>query len=148
MRSLFAVHGPKLPAANIFRAQHDSTHFPQCRLYASMNLIFIGTGNGLSHVWRQAITWPNAGWYAIIMFYNFRSIKCNWKCRLPKWPPFCPGRGWVNGPSLHSKAAYTQWLMFYCFTARYRRQMAVKMHFEPKWADGVLRHFASSRNEF
>ena len=24
-------------------------------------------------------------------FYNFYSRKCNWKCRLPKWPPFCPG---------------------------------------------------------
>ena len=24
-------------------------------------------------------------------FYNFHSRKCNWKCRLPNWQPFCPG---------------------------------------------------------
>ena len=23
-------------------------------------------------------------------FYNFHSTKCIWKCRLPKWRPFCP----------------------------------------------------------
>ena len=29
---------------------------------------------------------------------NFISRKCNWKCRLPKWRPFCPGGGgrWAN----------------------------------------------------
>ena len=25
-------------------------------------------------------------------FYHFRSRKCIWNCRLPKWQPFCPGR--------------------------------------------------------
>ena len=30
MRSRFAVQGLKLPEANIFRAQHDSTHIPPC----------------------------------------------------------------------------------------------------------------------
>ena len=24
-------------------------------------------------------------------FYYFHSSKCIWKCRLPKWRPFCPG---------------------------------------------------------
>ena len=24
-------------------------------------------------------------------FYHFHSRKCNWKCRLSKWWPFCPG---------------------------------------------------------
>ena len=24
-------------------------------------------------------------------FYHFHSRKCTWKCRLPKWWPFCPG---------------------------------------------------------
>ena len=24
-------------------------------------------------------------------FYHFHSRKCSWKCRLPKWRPFCPG---------------------------------------------------------
>ena len=25
-------------------------------------------------------------------FYHFHSIKCVWKCRLPKWRPFCQGK--------------------------------------------------------
>ena len=29
-------------------------------------------------------------------FYHFHSRKCSWKCRLPKWRPFCPGGRWVN----------------------------------------------------
>ena len=36
-----------------------STHFPQCRIYASMNWVGIASCNGLSPVRRQAITWTN-----------------------------------------------------------------------------------------
>ena len=31
------------------------THLPQCRIYASVNWVSIGSGNGLSPIWRQAI---------------------------------------------------------------------------------------------
>ena len=29
-------------------------------------------------------------------FYHFHSRKCNWKCGLPKWYPFCPGGDELN----------------------------------------------------
>ena len=32
---------------------------PLCRIYASVNWVIIGSGNGLSHVRRQVITWTN-----------------------------------------------------------------------------------------
>ena len=28
--------------------------------------------------------------------YHFHSRKCNWKCRLSNWRPFCPGGRWFN----------------------------------------------------
>ena len=31
------------------------------RIYASVNLTIIGSDNGLSSDWRQAITWTNSG---------------------------------------------------------------------------------------
>ena len=34
-------------------------------------------------------------------FHNFHSRKCIWKCRLPKWRPFCPG-----GYELMCRATY------------------------------------------
>ena len=34
---------------------------PSCRLYASVNWVSIGSGNGLSPIRCQAITWANAG---------------------------------------------------------------------------------------
>ena len=36
------------------------THLPQCRIYASVNWVSIGSDNGLSPVQHQAITWTNA----------------------------------------------------------------------------------------
>ena len=30
------------------------------------------------------------------VFYTFYSRKCIWKCRLPKWRPFCPWGRWVK----------------------------------------------------
>ena len=65
-----------------------------------MNWAIIGSGNGLSSVRRQTITWTNAGLLSLgplgtrfseSEFYPLHSRKCIWKSRLPKWPPFCPG---------------------------------------------------------
>ena len=38
---------------------------PECFIYALVNLICIGSGNGLTPVRRQAITWTNAGLLSI-----------------------------------------------------------------------------------
>ena len=75
---------------------------PWCRIYASVNWVIIGSGNGLSPVWRQAITWTNAGLLSVGLlgkksvnfeseFYYFHSRKCIWKCLLAKWRPSCLG---------------------------------------------------------
>ena len=51
---------------------------------ASVNLVIIGSGNGLSPVRRQAITWTNAALSSIwIWILSFPHKKCIWKCRLP-----------------------------------------------------------------
>ena len=36
-------------------------------------------------------------------FYNIRSQKCNWSCRLPKWRPFCPGGDELNTPQCQTR---------------------------------------------
>ena len=64
--------------------------------------VSISSGNGLSPLRRQAITKTNAGLLSIgllgtsfseieLEFYHLHSWKCIWKCRLPKWRPFCSG---------------------------------------------------------
>ena len=46
---------------------HELTHPPssQCRIYESVNCVITGTGNELSPVRRQAITWTSAGLLSI-----------------------------------------------------------------------------------
>ena len=39
--------------------------FPECRIYASVNRICIGSDNGLSSILRQAIIYINAGLLSI-----------------------------------------------------------------------------------
>ena len=67
-----------------------------------MNWVSIGSGNGLSLVRRQAITWTNDGLLSIglletnvseiwIGILSFSFNKFIWKCRLPEWWWFCPG---------------------------------------------------------
>ena len=41
------------------------THLPECRIYASVNWVSIDSGNGLSPVYCQAITWTNADFLLI-----------------------------------------------------------------------------------
>ena len=63
--------------------------------------VIIGPDNGLSPDPHQDITCTNAGLLSVVLlgtylsefkseFYHFNSRKCNWKCRLPNWWPFCP----------------------------------------------------------
>ena len=39
----------------------------------------------------QLDSWENISVKFESEFYHFYSMKCNWKCRLTKWQPFCPG---------------------------------------------------------
>ena len=49
---------------------------PVLHIYASMNWVSIGSGNGLSLVWHQAITWTNAGLLLIgLLGINFSEIQ-------------------------------------------------------------------------
>ena len=41
------------------------THLPQCHIYTPLNWAIIGSGNGLSPIRHQAITWTNAGLLSI-----------------------------------------------------------------------------------
>ena len=78
------------------------TPLPQCRFYASVNWVSIGSDNGLSPGRRQAIAWTNAGlllngplginfseiW---IKIQNFLFMKMHVKMSSAKWRPFCAG---------------------------------------------------------
>ena len=66
---------------------------PECRRYASVNWVDIGSGNGLSPVRRQGITWTNAALLSIrplvinlceiwIKIQNFSFMKYAWICCL------------------------------------------------------------------
>ena len=67
-----------------------------------MNWVSTGSGNGLLPVWRQAITWTNAGVWSIgVLGTNFSEIwiwilsfslkKMHLKMSSEKWRPYCPG---------------------------------------------------------
>ena len=75
---------------------------PYCRVYASVNQVSIGSDNGLSPVWRQAIILTNAGLLSIeplgtnfsyislkIQYFSF--MKMHLKLLSAIWWPFCPG---------------------------------------------------------
>ena len=72
------------------------------REYASVNWVSIGSGNGLSPVRRQAITWTNAGLLSFgplgtnfsemrIKIQDFSFTKAHLKMSSAKWRPFCQG---------------------------------------------------------
>ena len=46
---------------------------PQCHIYASMDWVAVGSGNGLSPVRHQAITWTNAGLLSIGLIRTYFS---------------------------------------------------------------------------
>ena len=52
------------------------THPPKWRIYASVNWVSVASGNGMSPVWRHAITWTSAGLLSIgLMGRNFSEIR-------------------------------------------------------------------------
>ena len=56
-------------------AANKLTHLPLVRTYTSVNWVIIGSGNGLSPVWRQAITWTKADLLSIgLLGTNFSEI--------------------------------------------------------------------------
>ena len=80
----------------------ELSHPPLCHIYASVNWISIASGNGLSPIQRQAITWTNAHFLSIGPFgTNFREIRIKipnfsfkemyLKMSSTKWWPFSPG---------------------------------------------------------
>ena len=75
---------------------------PYCHIYASVNWVSIGSGNGLSPVRHQAIAWTNADLLSIgplgtrfseikIENVTFSFKKMHLKMLCVKWRPFCPG---------------------------------------------------------
>ena len=77
-------------------------HLPKCRIYASVNGVSIGSGNGLSPVRRQTITWTNADVLSIwplrtnfseiwIEMHNLSFTKMHLKVSSAKWRPFYSG---------------------------------------------------------
>ena len=85
------------------KQKHVQFISPWCWIYASVNLMCIGQGNGLSPVRRQAITWTNADLLLTgpsgtnfseiqIEIQNFSCMKMHWKMSSAKWRPFCPER--------------------------------------------------------
>ena len=92
-----------------------------CHIYASVNLVSIGSDNGLSPMRRQAITWTNACLLSIeplgtnfsevlIKIPNFSSMKMHLNISSAKWRPFCSGEmswyGYNIGPSWTDSALY------------------------------------------
>ena len=83
-----------------------------------MNWVIIGSGNGLSPVRRQAITWTNADLLSIrplgtnfsvirIKIQNFSFTKMHLKLSSAKWRPFCPGGDELKSP--RGKYIHTGW---------------------------------------
>ena len=78
------------------------THFPLCRIYASVNRVSISSDSGVSPIRRQAIISTNAGllsnWPSgtnfseiLIKIHNFSPTKMHMKISSAKWRPFCSG---------------------------------------------------------
>ena len=92
----------------------------QFRVYASVNWVIIGSGNGLLPLRRQAIVWINAGILSIrsfgtnfgeilIKIQNFSFTKMHLKILSGKWCPFCLG-----GDLSHFQAYFSdKWLRYH-----------------------------------
>ena len=88
------------------------THLPLCRIYASVNWVSIGSGNGLLPVRRQAITWTNAGLFSIgLLGTNFSEIpiwilvfsfkKMHLKLSSAEMAAILSRGSWVNNEDVH-----------------------------------------------
>ena len=91
-----------LPTSTV-SAAHVVPISSSCSIYGSLNWVSIGLDNGLSPVWRQAITWTNVHLLSIgplgtncseilIKIQNISFTKMHLKITSAKWRPFCPGR--------------------------------------------------------
>ena len=76
------------------------THLPLV-IYASVDWVIIGSvmacrlfgAKPLTEpmlVYCQLVSWEQISVKFEFEFYHFHTRKCIWKCRLPKWRPFCP----------------------------------------------------------
>ena len=85
-------------------------HLPQCRIYASVNWVSIGSNNGVWPGRRQAIIWTSAAILSIrpqgtyfneilfeIQMFSFKKMRLNMSSA--KWRPFCPGGDQWKDPS-------------------------------------------------
>ena len=59
-------------------------------------------------------SWEHASVKFESEFYHFHSRKCNLRCRLPKWRPFCPGGDgltmlWIFGRSMRDALTHAIW---------------------------------------
>ena len=49
----------------------------------------------------------------VLKFYHFHSRKCIWKCRLPKWRPFCPGKtSWCHSLKMYQLTVNIFWASY------------------------------------
>ena len=85
--------GDSKDLTDVSKTQMYLTHLPQYCIYASVNGVCIGSGNGLSSVKSQAITWTNAKLLSmgplgtnfseiLIKHKTFPSRNFLWKCLL------------------------------------------------------------------
>ena len=79
---------------------HFNSSPPSAAYNTSVNWVSIDSGNGLSPLRCQAITWTNAGLLSIgLLGTNFSEIRIRilsfsykkMHLKLPIWQPFCPG---------------------------------------------------------
>ena len=91
-------------------------------VYASVNWVSIGSGNGLSPLWPQAIFWNNADLLSIgplgtnlseiqIKIWSFSFTEILLKVSSVKRHPFCPGRDKLNNLCL--RKVRTHCFLFY-----------------------------------
>ena len=93
----------------LMKRKTRGTHLPKCHIYASVTWVSIGSGNGLSPVRRQAITWATADLLSIEpLGTNFSEIWLQYKLFIHEnayenvvcaMAPFCPGEPYP--PCLH-----------------------------------------------
>ena len=92
-----------------------------CHIYVSMNWVSIGSGNALSPVGCQAITWTNADLLSIVpLGMNFSEIwieiqsfsfaKMHLKISHGKWRPFCSWKDELNTSSGGISMLNMKWL--------------------------------------
>ena len=97
-------------------------------MYASVNWVSIGSGNGLSPVRRQAITGTSARLLSIgplgtefteiqieILTFSFKKMRL--KMSSVKWQPFCPGGDeLIQATATHVMIGFVYFIQMSCVT--------------------------------